>query len=58
MVQVQVKSNNIEYSLKILKKKLQKEGIFKKIREKKYYEKPSKKKLRKRMEAKKRTKAL
>ena len=53
MVQVQVKFNNIEYSLKVLKKKLQKEGTFKKIKEKKNYEKPSEKKVRKKKEFKK-----
>ena len=54
MVEVQVRFNNVEYSLKALKKKLQKEGVFKIMREKRHYEKPSEKKLRKSIEAKKR----
>lgn len=54
LVEVQVRFNNIEYSLKALKKKLQREGVFKVMREKRGYEKPSEKKLRKSLEAKKR----
>ena len=54
MVEVQVKFNNVEYSLKALKKKLQREGVFKIMREKRHHEKPSEKKLRKSIEAKRR----
>ena len=35
MVEVQVRFNNVDFSLKILKKKLQREGVFKVMREKK-----------------------
>ena len=44
----------IRNSLKILKKKLQREGVFKVMREKRHHEKPSEKKLRKSIEARKR----
>ena len=54
LVEVQVRFNNVDYSLKILKKKLQKEGVFKIMREKRHYEKPSEKKLRKSIESRKR----
>lgn len=54
LVEVQVRFNNVDYSLKILKKKLQREGVFKTIREKRHHEKPSEKKLRKSIEARKR----
>ena len=54
MIEVQVRFNNVDYSLKILKKKLQREGVFKIMREKKHHEKPSEKKLRKSIEARKR----
>ena len=47
MVEVQVRFNNIDYPLKTLKKKMQREGIFKIMKEKKYYEKPSERKTRK-----------
>ena len=42
LIEVQVRLNNVDYSLKMLKKKMQREGIFKIIKEKKYYIKPSK----------------
>ena len=58
MVEVQVRFNNVEYSLKALKKKLQKEGVFKIMREKKNYEKPSERKLRKSIEARKRKRKI
>lgn len=54
MIEVQVRFNNIEYSLRILKKKLQKEGVFKTIKDKRHYEKPSDKKTRKKDELKRR----
>jgi small subunit ribosomal protein S21 len=54
LTEVQVRFNNVEYSLKMLKRKLQREGVFKMMREKRHYEKPSEKKLRKSIEAKKR----
>jgi len=54
LIEVQVRYNNIEYSLRILKKKLQKEGVFKTIKDKRHHEKPSEKKNRKREELRKR----
>ena len=44
---VTVKSNNVEQALRVLKKKLQKEGVLKDIKRKQYYEKPSEKRARK-----------
>jgi small subunit ribosomal protein S21 len=41
--------------LKVLKRKLQREGVFKIMREKRHHEKPSEKKLRKSIEAQKRS---
>ncbi len=56
---IQVYGNDLERALKVLKRQLQKEGIFRDIKRKKYYEKPSEKKKRKRIEArKKRMKAI
>ncbi|MDX1949571.1 MAG: 30S ribosomal protein S21 [Rickettsiales bacterium] len=51
MVQVNVRDNNVEAALRTLKKKLQKEGLFKEVKQRRYYEKPSEKKLRKSEEA-------
>ena len=43
--------NNIEKAMKILKRKLIKEGLFKELKSRRYYEKPSEKKKRKNKEA-------
>jgi len=50
MVQVIVRNGNLEQALRVLKKKSQKAGIVKEIKERQYYQKPSEKK----REAKKR----
>ena len=38
---VNVKDNNIEQALRSMKKKLQREGLFKEMKLRKHYEKPS-----------------
>ena len=58
-MEVKVWDNNIEKAIKSLKNKLNKEGVFKELKNKRLYEKPSVKEKRKRVEArKKRAKAL
>lgn len=58
-MEIRVQGNDVERALKSLKNKLQKEGLFKEIKKRKFYEKPSVKKKRKQVEArKKRMKAL
>ena len=58
-MEIKVNENNVEGALKVLKRKLQKEGLFREIKRRKSYEKPSEKERRKRREAKKeRIKAL
>jgi small subunit ribosomal protein S21 len=58
-VEIKVNGNDVERALKILKRELQKEGLFKEIKQRGYYEKPSEKEKRKQREAKKkRIKAL
>ena len=47
MVEVIVRDNNIEKALRVLKKKLQKDGLFRELRLRQHYEKPSLKKQRK-----------
>ena len=44
MVQVIVRNGNLEQALRVLKKKSQKAGIVKEIKERQYYQKPSEKK--------------
>lgn len=48
-----VVSHNIEKAMKILKRKLIKEGLFKELKSRRYYEKPSEKRKRKEKEARK-----
>jgi len=56
---IKVHGNDIEKALKSLKRQLQKEGLFKEIKQRSFFEKPSEKEKRKRREAKKkRMKAL
>jgi small subunit ribosomal protein S21 len=51
LVQVSVRDNNVEQALRALKKKLQREGIFREMKIRKHYEKPSEKKKREASEA-------
>ena len=45
-IKIEVKDNNIEQALRVLKRKLQRDGFFKIIKLKNTYEKPSEKKKR------------
>ena len=45
-MKVDVRHNNIEQALRILKRKVQKEGIIRIAREKEFYEKPNAKRQR------------
>ena len=47
---VNVKDNNIEQALRSLKKKLQREGLFKEMKLRKHYEKPCLKRAREKEE--------
>jgi small subunit ribosomal protein S21 len=49
-VKVYVRKDNVEQAIKVLRKKVQKEGILKAVRQKSYFEKPSAKRARKRKE--------
>jgi small subunit ribosomal protein S21 len=48
---VTVRDNNIEQALKFLKKKMQREGIFREMKQRSAYEKPSERKVREKAEA-------
>ena len=56
IIKIDVKDNNVEQALRVLKRKLQKEGFFKIIKMKSNYEKPSEKKKRIKLENLKRVK--
>ena len=50
-LQVFVRDNNVDQALRVLKKKMQREGVFREIRRRKAYEKPSERKNREKTEA-------
>ncbi|MEC8665878.1 MAG: 30S ribosomal protein S21 [Pseudomonadota bacterium] len=54
MVSVTVRDNNVEQALKVLKKKMQREGIFREMKLRRDFEKPSQKKKREKAEAQRR----
>ncbi len=57
-MEIRVRGNDIESALKALKRQLQKDGLFREVKQRSFYEKPSVKEKRKRREAlKKRLKA-
>ena len=58
VIKIEVKDNNIEQALRVLKRKLQRDGFFKIIKLKNTYEKPSEKKKRILQENIKRVKKL
>ena len=57
-VQVFVRDNNVEQALKALKRKMQREGVFREMKLRKHYEKPSERKARERSEAIRRARKL
>ncbi|WP_237153216.1 30S ribosomal protein S21 [Oryzibacter oryziterrae] len=50
-MQVLVRDNNVEQALRALKKKLQREGVFREMKQRRAYEKPSEKRVREKAEA-------
>lgn len=57
-VQVLVRDNNVDQALKALKKKMQREGIFREMKMRNHYEKPSERKAREKAEAVRRARKL
>ena len=57
-IQVTVKENNIEQALRSLKKKMQREGLYKEMKLRKHYEKPSLRKAREKEESIRRVRKL
>ncbi|WP_010186315.1 30S ribosomal protein S21 [Sphingomonas sp. PAMC 26605] len=45
-MQIIVRDNNVDQALRVLKKKLQREGIYRELKLRKHYEKPSEKRAR------------
>lgn len=58
MVTVSVRDNNVEQALKALKKKMQREGLFREMKLRRDYEKPSEKKKREKAESVRRARKM
>ena len=58
IIKIEVKDNNVDQALRILKRKLQREGFFRILKIKSNYEKPSEKKKREKSENIKRAKKI
>ena len=58
LIKILVKDNNVEQALRVLKRKLQRDGFFKVIKLKNTYEKPSERKKREKSENIKRSKKI
>lgn len=58
IVQVVVRDNNVDQALKALKKKMQREGLFREMKLRRSYEKPSERRARERAEAVRRHRKL
>ncbi len=57
-MQVFVRDNNVDQALRILKKKMQREGVFREMKRRRFYEKPSTKATREKGEAIRRARKL
>jgi small subunit ribosomal protein S21 len=57
-VQVVVRDNNVDQALRALKKKMQREGIFREMKLRNFYEKPSERRAREKAEAVRRARKL
>lgn len=57
-LQVIVRDNNVEQALRVLKKKMQREGVFREMRARSAYEKPSEKRAREKADAIRRSRKL
>ena len=55
---VHVRDNNVDQALRALKKKLQREGVFREMKLRNFYEKPSEKKAREAGESRRRQRKL
>jgi small subunit ribosomal protein S21 len=58
LMQVLVRDNNIDQALRVLKKKMQREGVFREMKRRRFYEKPSEQAAREKSEAARRARKL
>ena len=57
-MQVLVRDNNVDQALRVLKKKMQREGVFREMKKRRYFEKPSERTTREKAEAVRRRRKL
>ncbi len=57
-MQIIVQDNNVEKAIKLLKRKLTKEGVFRQLKDRRWFEKPSDSKRRKQRQARRRMRRL
>ena len=57
-MRVNVRDNNVDQALRVLKKKLQREGVFREMKLRRCFEKPCEKKAREKAEAIRRSRKL
>jgi small subunit ribosomal protein S21 len=58
LMEVQVRDNNIEQALRALKKKMQREGVYREMKMRRHFEKPSERRVREQSEAMRRYRKL
>ncbi len=58
MIEVSVRDNNVEQAMRVLKKKMQREGVFREMKKRRHYEKPSEVRVRKEAESVRRTRKV
>ncbi len=58
LVEVSVRDGNVDQALRALKKKMQREGIFREMKMRKHYEKPSERRVRESAESVRRARKL
>ena len=57
-MQVLVRDNNVDQALRVLKKKMQREGVFREMKQRAAYEKPSERRVREKADAVRRARKL
>jgi small subunit ribosomal protein S21 len=57
-LQVFVRDNNVDQALRVLKKKMQREGVFREMKRRRFFEKPSERATREKAEAVRRSRKL
>jgi small subunit ribosomal protein S21 len=57
-MQIMVRDNNVDQALRALKKKLQREGVYREMKLRRHFEKPSEKRAREKASAVRRTRKM